>query len=203
MVAATLAPGGHGTAAAAEPPPPAPGTGYHKPTGTELTPLTAATAAVRVVRPNAMSGKINVRVAYGSFAMARSKLRPDGESGGPTTTGKASCFPGLECTTEDIERHERETRELDETSVYEVELEGEGEAFRVPASRVRRVSQGVAGPREVLIVDAHTGFPLMRVVNGEAVALEQLGPVTEVEATIPSESPVPASVTLKAPRSAR
>jgi|GEM_PF-6237556 hypothetical protein len=176
----------HSSASASPSSEPAPPSGYHKPTGPELTPTGAATDAMKDARPGALGGQISMRVAYGNFAQARAVVNSDEEVGGPTATGKASCFPGLACTAEEVEQHEREQRELDETSVYAVEMEGaSSSAFAPPAGVLKRGATVSTSSRETLIIDAHTGFPLEMTIGGKRVNLEDLGPVTVMLGVMP------------------
>jgi hypothetical protein len=186
----------HSSASASPGSEPAPPTGYHKPTGPELTPTGAATDAMKDARPGALSGQISMRVAYSNFAQARAVVNSDEGVGGPTATGKASCFPGLACTAEEVEQHEREQHEreqhereqheLDETSVYAVEMEGaSSSAFAPPAGVLKRGATVSASSRETLIIDAHTGFPLEMTIGGKRVNLEDLGPVTVMLGVMP------------------
>ncbi len=176
-----------------EPPP----VGYHQPTGPELSPTGAAEAAIEAAREGVTAaGGITIRVAHGTYAHLSAVLDGSEAVSGPTKSGKASCFPGLPCTTAEVEEHEKIWRELDESSAYIVEMTGT--SFSPPAGRVKRGARLSSGGFETVIVDAHTGIPEARMIGGKGVKLESLGLVTELTAVIPSEILVPAIPTVVA-----
>lgn len=160
--------------------------GYHKPTGPELTPTTAASAAIKDVREGTAPGNVTLRIAHGSFAQTRVILNGQDGVGGPTSSGSASCFPGLSCTAAEVAQHETERRELEESSTYIIEMKGT--SFSPPASRLRKGQTAPTSKVETVIVDAHTGIMEERTIGGVGPKLESLGSVEELTATISSKS---------------
>jgi hypothetical protein len=182
-------------AARASSPEPAP-TGYHMPTGPELTPAGAAEAAIKAAREGTTAaGTISLRVAHGTFAQARDILDENEDVYPPSANGAASCAPGLPCSDAAVEESQRMQREEDESTAYIVEMSGPG--FSPPTSRLKKGEVGSAssGEIETIIVDAHTGIAEARTIGGTPRHLESLGAVTEMSATIPSEASAPATVT--------
>ncbi len=160
--------------------------GYHKPTGPELSPTGAADAALKYASKGAASGNVTLRVAHGSFARARAVLNGQDGVAGPTSSGTASCFPGLACSPAEVEQHEKEQQEVAESSAYMVEMTGT--AFSPPSSRLKKGETAQSGEVETIVVDAHTGFPEERTIGGSHPNISDLGPVTELTAVIPSQS---------------
>lgn len=174
----------HGTAKASSTSEPSPVV-YHEPTGPELSPTGAAEAAIKAARGGATSpGNMTIRVAHGTYVRLSAALNGNEVGSGPTTSGKASCFPGMSCTSAAVEEHERLQRESDESSAYIVEMKGT--AFSPPRGRLRKGEKATAssGEVETVIVNAHTGFPEERTIGGGRPDLAGLGSVTELVATV-------------------
>jgi hypothetical protein len=160
--------------------------GYHKPTGPELSPTGAADAALKYASTGAAPGNVSLRVARGSFARARAALNGQDGVAGPSSSGTASCFPGLACSPAEVEQHEKEQQEVAESAAYMVEMIGT--AFSPPSNRLKKGETAQSGEIETIIVDAHTGFPEERTIGGSHPDIGALGPVTELTAVIPSQS---------------
>lgn len=173
----------HSSAGATTSSEPAP-VGYHAPSGPELSPAAAAADAIKYVQGGAEPGEIILRVARGSFAQARAVLDANEGVAGPSASGNASCFPGFSCTPAEVEQHERERRELEESRAYIVEMTGT--AFSPPAGRLRKgeTPSAASGEVETVIINAQTGFLEERTIGGQHPNLDSLGPVTELSASI-------------------
>jgi hypothetical protein len=176
----------HGSARASSVSGPVPA-GYHESTGPELSPREAAEAAIKDAWVGRMvAGDVTIRVAHGTFAQVSAVLNGKEAVSGPTTSGKASCFPGLSCTTAQVEEHEKVQKELDESSAYVLEIRGTAFSPSIEHAWKGEKTTASNGELETVIVDAHTGMPEARTIGGERLNLESLGTVAELTAIIPT-----------------
>lgn len=159
--------------------------GQSSPTGQELSPATAAEDAIADAREGIAPGNLTLRVTHSTVGQVRSLLDAEDGSSKPTSSGKASCFPGLPCTTQEVEQHEAQQRKLEANSAYLVEMTGT--SFSPPSIRLRRGRSAPSGEVEAVVINADTGFPLERIITDTHIDIESLGSVTEMTATVPSE----------------
>jgi hypothetical protein len=91
----------------------------------------------------------------------------------------------MACNTAEIEAREKQERAIALSTAYVVEMTGA--SFSPPSSRVRRGQTAPQGLVESMIIDAHSGMLLERLIDNERPGLTSLGAVTELVAVLPSE----------------